>query len=257
MKTKRANASGPLLIGLLALASTASAQTNPYGHAYGINQNEWSVAWVQWIMSIPLTPSPLLDTTGASCAENQSGKVWFLAGDWVEGPVVRECYIPAGKSLFFPVANYFWVVTHGDANWPYDDPRPRPQWKKSPVEDADGNIVSPNTVQFLRDTIAQFLDTSVLEHGCTVDGVAVPDTRVAEPLPLFHTWLPRGNIFDNPPDYEVPAGTYRYSMQGGWYVMLEPLSPGVHEIHITADLAPAGPSSFDQDVLYILHVVGK
>jgi len=49
-----------------------------------------------------------LDPTGEFCHVGQSGPVFFLAGNF-GGTTVRHCTVPAGKALFFPILNYFWV----------------------------------------------------------------------------------------------------------------------------------------------------
>ena len=55
--------------------------------------------------------NPLTDQTGQFGAVNQPiGNVWFLAGNG-GGATVRTVTIPAGKALFFPVANVFDVET--------------------------------------------------------------------------------------------------------------------------------------------------
>src|SRR5690242_16468952 len=61
--------------------------------------------WWQWALSIPPSVNPLLDTTGENCMVGQQGTTWFLAGSWVSGPVTRDCDIPQGATLFFPVIN--------------------------------------------------------------------------------------------------------------------------------------------------------
>ena len=80
----------------------------PNSKPYGLTYGEWSAQWWQWSLKIPAATNPNLDTTGAHCAEGQSGPVWFLAG-WFPGAhpsvVIRECTIPAGKSLMIPLAN--------------------------------------------------------------------------------------------------------------------------------------------------------
>src|SRR5213594_853400 len=50
--------------------------SSPYGVSYGA----WSARWWQWALSIPKATNPILDTTGANCAQAQSGPAWFLAG---------------------------------------------------------------------------------------------------------------------------------------------------------------------------------
>ena len=102
-----------VLTGLFAFLCTASAQahesrphiapihTKPAGQTYG----RWAAEWWQWALGVPAAVNPLTDTTGEHCAQRQVDKVWFLAGSLVRGPVVRDCEVPAGKSLFFPLIN--------------------------------------------------------------------------------------------------------------------------------------------------------
>src|SRR5438045_3460219 len=74
----------------------------PNSKPYGLSYGEWSARWWQWTLQIPLATNPNFDTTGAHCAEGQSGHVWFLAG-WFPGAhppsVTRECTIPADPFL--------------------------------------------------------------------------------------------------------------------------------------------------------------
>jgi hypothetical protein len=67
-------------------------------------QSEWSQAYLQWVAAFPRGSSPVSDTTGALCAARQEGDVWFLASSDGTAPVVRACTIPAGRTLFVPVA---------------------------------------------------------------------------------------------------------------------------------------------------------
>jgi hypothetical protein len=76
----------------------------PDSEPYGLTYADWSARWWQWVMSMSETDNPLTDDTGKSCANNQSGPVWFLVGT-SGGKVVRECGIPAGKAIFFPIIN--------------------------------------------------------------------------------------------------------------------------------------------------------
>ena len=105
-----------VVVGLMVLTTIAFAQggnpnprvlpvhSSPFGSTYG----EWSARWWQWVLSVPAATNPLNDTTGAQCAQGQTGKVWFLAGTFV-GPVTRTCTVPQGKALFFPILNLFLV----------------------------------------------------------------------------------------------------------------------------------------------------
>src|SRR3954469_5930512 len=71
-------------------------QSQPYGKAY----SEWAAAWWTWVVRQPTPVNPLLDTTGANCAQGQSGRVWFLAGTFTNGAsITRACTIPTGTSV--------------------------------------------------------------------------------------------------------------------------------------------------------------
>src|SRR5512143_192006 len=83
--------------------------SQPFGRTYG----EWGGMWWIWAFGIPVSQSPLIDPTGANCAVQQSGPVWYLAGtcasETVGNDVIayvdRRCQVPFGKYLFFPVFN--------------------------------------------------------------------------------------------------------------------------------------------------------
>ncbi|MCK7502716.1 MAG: hypothetical protein MZV70_00525 [Desulfobacterales bacterium] len=69
---------------------------------------EWSAKWWQWAYSLPVDQNPFFDENG-SCtngANGPVGPVWFLTGVInVSGTAVRNCTVPAGKALFFPIIN--------------------------------------------------------------------------------------------------------------------------------------------------------
>ena len=47
---------------------------------YGLSYAQWTANWWKWAMGIPTPNNPIPDKTGANCAQQQSGPVWFLAG---------------------------------------------------------------------------------------------------------------------------------------------------------------------------------
>jgi hypothetical protein len=79
--------------------------------AYGRTYSEWSGAWQQWSLSIPISRNPLFDN--GDCRVGQSGRVWFLGGKFcsIDNPncgttkVVRSCTVPFGKALYIAVIN--------------------------------------------------------------------------------------------------------------------------------------------------------
>jgi hypothetical protein len=59
-----------------------------------------SAEWWQWALSIPASVNPQLDTTGEDAVVGQRGEVWFLAGVFLGGTVVRTCSVPEGVHFF-------------------------------------------------------------------------------------------------------------------------------------------------------------
>jgi hypothetical protein len=174
--------------------------SSPYGNTYG----EWSARWWQWAFSIPAATNPVLDETGANCAEGQSGPVWFLAGSFFGGTFERACTVPPDKALFFPIVN----AAFGAAVFDCEPTQPG----------------VPCNITVLRAAAAASMDPVTIE--ASIDGVPVRhlrDYRVQSPV--FSVTLPEGNVVD------VPSGTYAPMVSDGYWLMLTPLSAGAHTIH--------------------------
>ncbi len=67
-----------------------------------------AAGWVQWVMALPYSTGPISDPNGDSCAAGQSGADWYLAGTW-GGSAERDCDVPAGKHLVFPLLNWMCI----------------------------------------------------------------------------------------------------------------------------------------------------
>jgi len=222
-----------LTIVLVALCATTPAfaddtnpgilppQPPPYGHTYG----EWSNMWWQWVLSIPVKPNPLLDENGKHCDEGQSGPVWFLAETFGSGLATRDCTIPAGKALFFPTVNFLRVNTHLEC-----DP------------DRD------KTVPELRQALETDMQ-SVTIHEAQFDGITLQNYQAGSQNPTFSFTLPEKNILDSP-ECHVPHGTYEEAVSDGYYVMLAPLSAGLHTLHLKG-----ATDSSTTEVTYYLKVL--
>lgn len=65
--------------------------------------------WWLWTESIAVAENPIDDPDGSSCAKNQPHDVWFLAGTH-GGSAVRDCRLPSGASVYFPVINQICVL---------------------------------------------------------------------------------------------------------------------------------------------------
>ena len=74
----------------------------PHARAYGLSYAQWGEQWWRWAYSFPLAQFPPSQSGELDCGLGQSGSVWFLAGTVGQGPVMRSCTIPAGKTSVFP-----------------------------------------------------------------------------------------------------------------------------------------------------------
>src|SRR5262245_58525485 len=152
-----------------AAALIASIETVPAGQTYG----RWAAEWWEWALGIPAATNPLLDTTGENCAQRQVDKVWFLAGSLGSDPVVRQCSVPAGKALFFPLINSF------SGAFLNDPPNTR-------------------TEEFVRAAASCKAPVAI---SVEIDGSTVPKpTRFftgasGSQSPIFNVQLPPGNLF--------------------------------------------------------------
>ena len=189
----------------------ASPALRPDELVDGRSQIEWSRAWWQWAGSFDRSESPVGDRTGELCGHKQSGQVWFLAGTYGTGRTIRTCKVPEGKYLFFPLINY--VVM-------------------PPV----GRPISCMAVMSEAARMTDDVTSLVLE----VDGQRVADLSAHR--------LATKACFD------MGAQTMKKfrvfpSAANGYYVMLRPLSRGVH----TLNFGGALPSML-QAVTYTLVV---
>ena len=208
-----------MCIGLCAPASVLAQNVNPgiappQSKLRGLTLGEWSARWWKWALETPTSLNPLIDTTGANCAVGQTGHVWFLAGTLDTGdPVVRTCTIQTGTSLFFPAVNAFCVA------------------------EGDGSLEAQ------RACAAAFL-AEVTSIEVEIDGVSVNALQsYRAQSPAFDLTLPSDNIFG------APAGLYAPTAADGFYLIVRPLPPGEHTIHIRAEF---GADAID--VTYLLTV---
>jgi hypothetical protein len=188
------------LVATIIFAATAAQAALP-------SPSVLAAQWWQWVMAIPVSTSPLFDTTGEFAQIGQSGPVWFLAGTF-GGTNSRTFTVPAGKPLFFPVANQAYFA---DTPGFWGNPPPKP-------------------LAAARDACKAALE-QVTEMACVIDGVSVPITEdLREQSVPFAVRLAEDNVFGLvPPHLTVPG-----CVDEGYYVLLPPLSPGQHTIYIHA-----------------------
>jgi len=167
--------------------------------------------WWQFAISIPASVNQLLDTTGDNCMVGQRDPIWFLAGTFLGDKAERDCAIPAGVWLFFPVINSVQVNSPG-------------------ICGQTGSL----SVAELRNAAASVIDPATGMH-IKVDGIEV-NKPVRIKSNVFATTFPVDNIFNllcGGPG-SVHAGVYSRSVDDGYYVLLKPLSIGKHTLTIDA-----------------------
>jgi hypothetical protein len=133
---------------------------------------------------------------------------------------VRDCTVPAGKALFFPLINLDCSTLEAD-----------PFHGSNETE--------------LRNCAKSFHFGSVF---ATIDGAAVPHLdRYLVASPLFTFTLPENNVLGVSPG----AGQ---SVANGYYLMLPPPSVGQHSLHFGGTFTDF---DFSLDITYTLTVAPK
>lgn len=199
-----------------------SKDTELFGKSYG----EWAASWWQWFGSVPKDTNPGIDTTGENCGLGQNdSNIWYLIESFDPTKYVRDCTIPKDKYIFVPSLAA------------YCDTR---------LDNLESEKELVTCAQDYNEALTK--DLMIKLDGKDLNSVL--SYRVTSPITNFT--YPENNIFDEP----------AYASQGvvdGYFVILEPLSIGNHELHIkTVALNPnkgaGGIGDAAYDVLYNLTV---
>lgn len=195
----------------------------PHAHAYGKSYSQWQVAWWQWALSLPVDHHPLTDTAG--CGTGQSSrKVWFIGGSFRTTTGVRDCTLPAGTALFFPILNAYAATLEGDGA----------------------------TIPELRTSLKKYFDEQST-MALQIDGTGVKDLKryLVPPTPFIYGPLPENSIPQSN-GYDVHVGDTSLALAEGVYVLLAPLPVGKHTIHFQGASQRIG---FGIDFTYHITVV--
>jgi hypothetical protein len=253
MSKQKKNWEGVVVVGGILLGSLALLTLFPIGKTqanapqypkvinsdsvvFGRTFSEWSAAWEQWSYSIEVAQHPLFDN--GDCSMGQSGPVWFLGGKFCANGatcsytgVVRNCNVPLGKALYFPVVNG-------------EDSALEESVAENPNNEAYQQIA---TLRAVEDA-----GMSTVKVYCWIDGAPIPQLqdRFRVQSVAFGFTLPNDNllkaVYGNS---SFTAGTYYPAVDDGWYVMLGQLPAGHHIVHFGG-----GNANFALDVTYNLHV---
>lgn len=212
----------------------------PQARYQGLSYGEWSARQTQWFFSLPIDHNPLYDT--ADCSTGQSGKVWFLGGTFASsviepgiilGEADRDCTIPSGTALFFPLVS-------------------------AECSQAEGNGTTEAELRDCANFLADFIVPSSV--FLKIDGTPVTNLgsfRVESPFFTFGP-LPENNALQAI-GYDAPAGTTSPSVSDGYFAMVKPLSVGTHTLHFggVVDLTSIGGPLFIQDITYTITVAPR
>lgn len=176
---------------------------SPNSSPYGNSFATWTAKWWQWFIGIPNSQQPFPDTTGEKCGVKQAGPVWYLVG--AAGKAERNCVIPSDKAILFPIL---------DTECSYSE--------------------SPNlkTEQDLRQCAVEGNKDAVIKASLDNHEIKNLDKyRVTSNL--FNVTYPSDPVFPT-------NSNFSQAVSDGWFIMLEPLKPGTHELRFSASQLGAG-----------------
>ena len=248
---------------LLLTATTARAQSfvaPPESLPGGLSYQQWSAEWWKWVEAIPSSMNPIFDKTGVDCGLNQSGPVWFLAGT-AGTSVTRNCTVPAGKMILFPIINFLNDYPCYVLGTP---PSFRPPFLKDPnFQPGPGQSLE----QFLtigygphgqvpqidgaRQAIDHVTALSAALDGTPISGLSLPpgDSGYRATSPLFEF-----NGDTSLLQFDPCVGPGHKGVSDGYWVILKPLSPGPHTLTFSGtETFPTG--SFTVTVTYNLTII--
>ena len=217
----------------LGLVAPGSAGATGGGQSGGVSANPvlgaLSAQWWQWRISIPQPPTG--ENSAADCDKTQTGSIFFLSGSTGSGAVKRDCTVPYGRSLFFPLINAANIKTE-------DGETAEDLWYQ--LHSLNNWKVLSVTASLDRVPLPGLSAKTGLYRGC-----AGPERGCyPESFPVV---APAGNIFG------VTAGVHDPSIADGYYALIPSLPRGVHTIKFTAN-ARYGTGTFGQDVTYKLTI---
>lgn len=203
----------------------------PQAHYGGMTYAEWSVEWWRWLIGTPVDENPF--SANHECAfgaSDKNGKVLFLVSDIhsTNTTTIRDCTIPVGKALLFPIYNTECSNVEGDPFF------------------LDLTAAHPE------ECVEKFFDPSfgfrsVRNLWVTIDGTSLHnlDDYLFQ-SEIFDVALPPegANYLDvNPNACDTPDGCQ--ALAQGYWILLPPLSRGHHTIEIYAETwneAPPPPT---------------
>lgn len=200
-----------LMLGASAISIQASNTRQPIadktilvpinGSVDGKTLDEYANRWWQWAKTLPPNANAINDENGEYCGVNQMGDVWFLAGGYGNSLIRRTCTISGAKHLFFPIINMgYWQNLRAE--------------KQASCESVKHGAALNNE---------HLLSISATLNGKIIENAGSFRIKSKE---CFDIYGLIDEKYDAPKWY--PAAT------DGYWLMLKPLSPGVHKLKFQA-----------------------
>jgi hypothetical protein len=188
---------------------------------FNMTYEDWTIEFWQWLTSIPLERNPMVQEDRLFCNENQGDLPVFFLTSIGGGHSERTCNVPSDKGILVPIN----VVECSFAEF---DVKTEEELHNCAEEDE-----SSNPVLFL-----------------SVDGIEFKDLeKYRVHSKAFDVNFPNNAIFGATP------GPSR-AVSDGYWVILEPLPIGKHDIHYKGSLSDptTGILTYSFDLKYTINV---
>jgi hypothetical protein len=236
---------GVLVAVILVVSALSFKGIGSYYNAYaqdnrnGINNNnnnlgvqiteptpELTAQWWQWLLSFPVDENPATDTTGEDCSKGDFGDTFFLAGT-LGGKAERECTITEGQDILIPIVTTICATITGET----------------------AESLLAQCADFTEQTrnLKLIIDRNQVRN--------LEDNRVTVESLFTISDLPENNLFG------LPAGSSIDAVADGYWVLIENLSAGEHDITVVGKqhghLSSGEKWDLKTDVTYHLSVEGE
>ncbi len=189
-------------------------------HPFGKSYTQWTVDWMHEFMTDDCDHNAWLNPQYVLF--HQNGPVYFMAGLSAQG-ASADITVPHGKAILFPLVNFL-----------NDHPCPDPNFQPDPGQSMEDFLKNGNaTFSGVTDFMALVTNTSV-----TIDGSPVSNTTNYQFISNLFNFTGNPDLatcFDGCITGESQAG-----VAGGYYIMLKPLSKGVHTVHYHSEIPAWG-----------------
>lgn len=177
----------------------------PSATMFGKTRAEWATEFTKWMLTKDCNHFPGFDTTGALIGQDQSGSVFFLSGRRNYNLMVT---VPHDAAIFIPLLSLWdWYPNTTNNRMPLPGQSP----------------------EVFLDSLGHLYNNDIGACSITIDGVEIANIQEQYKLvaPIFSITANAdlANCY-----YPGLTGSPQLQLVSGSWVMLKPLSPGIHTI---------------------------